>query len=300
MTELYLLSGFLGAGKTTLLQKLLREGFAGQKVALVENDFGAVSLDAKLLKSGGYTVQELRAGCICCTLNGNFVSALVSLLRRVQPDVVLIEPSGVAKLSDIETLCHDHRLEALAVLKQKITVVDAANCASYCENFGAFFEDQVRCADTLVFSHSDADTPQTENARRLARKLNPHAACFAGGWDTFSAQDILQPAPLAPAPRRPILVRRTPEASPFSTVTISFDHAIDLKRLAAQLAKLQDPALGTILRAKGVLQSEKGAVLLQFVCGKWSLAQTALEGNELCVIGKFSKEQTIRDLFAAV
>ena len=102
MTELYLISGFLGAGKTTLLQKLLREGFAGQKVALVENDFGAVSLDAKLLKSGGYTVQELRAGCICCTLNGNFVSALVSLLRRVQPDVVLIEPSGVAKLSDVE------------------------------------------------------------------------------------------------------------------------------------------------------------------------------------------------------
>lgn len=191
MTELYLISGFLGAGKTTLLQKLLREGFAGQKVALVENDFGAVSLDAKLLKSGGYTVQELRAGCICCTLNGNFVSALVSLLRRVQPDVVLIEPSGVAKLSDVEALCLDHRLAALAVLKQKITVVDAANCASYCENFGAFFEDQVRCADTLVFSHSDAGTPQSESARRLAQKLNPRAACFSGSWDTFSAQDIL-------------------------------------------------------------------------------------------------------------
>lgn len=302
MTELYLISGFLGAGKTTLLQKLLREGFSGQKVALVENDFGAVSLDAKLLKSGGYTVQELRSGCICCTLNGNFVSALVSLLRRAQPDVVLIEPSGVAKLSDVEALCRDHRLAALAVLKQKITVVDAANCASYCENFGAFFEDQVRCADTLVFSHSDAGTPQTEVARRLAQKLNPHAVCFAGGWDTFSAQDILQPAPPAPVstPRRPILVRRTPETSPFSTVTVSFDHAVDLKRLAAQLAKLQDPALGTILRAKGVLQSEKGAVLLQFVCGQWSLAQTALEGNELCVIGKFSKEQAIRDLFAAV
>ena len=139
MTELYLISGFLGAGKTTLLQKLLREGFAGQKVALVENDFGAVSLDAKLLKSGGYTVQELRAGCICCTLNGNFVSALVSLLRRAQPDVVLIEPSGVAKLSDVEALCRDHRLAALAVLKQKITVVDAANCASYCENLRSRF-----------------------------------------------------------------------------------------------------------------------------------------------------------------
>ena len=302
MTELILISGFLGAGKTTLLQKLLREGFTDKKVALVENDFGAVSLDAKLLRSGGYTVQELRAGCICCTLNGNFVSALVSLLRRVQPDVVLIEPSGVAKLSDVEALCRDHRLAALAEVKQKITVVDAANCASYRENFGVFFEDQVRCADTLVFSHSNERTPQTESALRLAQKLNPRAACFAGGWDTFSAQDIFQPAPQtpAPAPRRPVLVRRTPEASPFSTVTISFDHTVNLKQLAAQLAKLQDPALGAILRAKGVLQSEKGAVLLQFVCGQWSLAQTALEGNELCVIGKFSNEQAIRDLFVTV
>lgn len=178
MTELYLISGFLGAGKTTLLQKLLREGFAGQKVALVENDFDAVSLVAKLLKSGGYTVQELRAGCICCTLNGNFVSALVSLLRRVQPDVVLIEPSGVAKLSDVEALCRDQRLAALAVLKQKITVVDAANCASYCENFGAFFEDQVRCADTLVFSHSDAGTPQTESARPPCAEAEPPCRLF--------------------------------------------------------------------------------------------------------------------------
>ena len=300
MTELYLISGFLGAGKTTLLQKLLREGFAGQKVALVENDFGAVSLDAKLLKGSGYTVQEMRAGCICCTLNGNFVSALVSLLRRVQPDVVLIEPSGVAKLSDVERLCHDHRLAALAVLKQKITVVDAAHCASYCENFGAFFEDQVRCADTLVFSHSDADTSQTEAARRLAQKLNPCAMQFFGRWDALSTQEILRVDTTTQAPRRPILVRRAPEASPFSTVTISFDHAVSLKRLATQLAKLQDPALGTILRAKGILQSEKRTVLLQFVCGQWSLAQTALEGNELCVIGKFSDEQAIRDLFADV
>ena len=214
MTELYLISGFLGAGKNDTAAKAAARGLCRpKKWHWSKNDFGAVSLDAKLLKSGGYTVQELRAGCICCTLNGNFVSALVSLLRRVQPDVVLIEPSGVAKLSDVEALCRDQRLAALAVLKQKITVVDAANCASYCENFGAFFEDQVRCADTLVFSHSDAGTPQSESARRLAQKLNPRAACFSGSWDTFSAQDILQPAPPTPAstPRRPILVRRTPE-----------------------------------------------------------------------------------------
>ena len=248
-------------------------------------------------------MQELRAGCICCTLNGNFVSALVSLLRRVQPDVVLIEPSGVAKLSDVEALCRDQRLAALAVLKQKITVVDAANCASYCENFGAFFEDQVRCADTLVFSHSDAGTPQSESARRLAPEAEPPCRLFFRELGYVLGAGYLQPAPPTPAstPRRPILVRRTPETSPFSTVTVSFDHAVDLKRLAAQLAKLQDPALGTILRAKRrAAKRKKGAVLLQFVCGQWSLAQTALEGNELCVIGKFSKEQAIRDLFAAV
>ena len=300
MTELYLISGFLGAGKTTLLQKLLREGFAGRKVALVENDFGAVSLDAKLLKGSGYTVQEMRAGCICCTLNGNFVPALVSLLRRVQPEVVLIEPSGVAKLSDVERLCRDRRVAALAALKQKITVMDAAHCASYCENFGAFFEDQVRCADTLVFSHSDTDTPQAEAARRLAQKLNPRAVQFFGRWDALSTQEILRVAAPTQAPRRPTLVRRAPEPAPFSTITIAFDHAVNLKQLAARMAKLCDPALGTILRAKGVLQSEKGAVLLQFVCGQWSAEPTNLKGNELCVIGEFSHEQAIRNLFADV
>ena len=180
MTELYLISGFLGAGKTTLLQKLLREGFAGQKSGtgrkrLRRGQSGCKTAEKRRLHRAG----AARRVYLLYT-NGNFVSALVSLLRRVQPDVVLIEPSGVAKLSDVEALCRDHRLAALAVLKQKITVVDAANCASYCENFGAFFEDQVRCADTLVFSHSDAGTPQTEVAHRLAQKLNPHAVCFAG------------------------------------------------------------------------------------------------------------------------
>ena len=119
MTDMYLISGFLGAGKTTLIQKLLTEAFKSKKVALIENDFG----DAALLREGGYQVLALNAGCICCSLTGDFTAALASLLKTYRPDVVLIEPSGVGKLSDVERACRDRRFATSARITQKITAV---------------------------------------------------------------------------------------------------------------------------------------------------------------------------------
>ena len=142
MTDMYLISGFLGAGKTTLIQKLLTEAFKSKKVALIENDFGDFSVDAALLREGGYQVLALNAGCICCSLTGDFTAALASLLKTYRPDVVLIEPSGVGKLSDVERACRDRRFATSARITQKITVVDVKRCASYLENFGAFFEER--------------------------------------------------------------------------------------------------------------------------------------------------------------
>lgn len=138
MTDMYLISGFLGAGKTTLIQKLLTEAFKSKKVALIENDFGDFSVDAALLREGGYQVLALNAGCICCSLTGDFTAALASLLKTYRPDVVLIEPSGVGKLSDVERACRDRRFATSARITQKITVVDVKRCASYLENFGRF------------------------------------------------------------------------------------------------------------------------------------------------------------------
>lgn len=122
LTEIYIISGFLGAGKTTLIQKLLNEAFKNEKVALIENDFGEISVDAALLKEGSVNVTEINSGCICCSLAGDFVKALRKLLDRFQPDKIIIEPSGVGKLSDIVKACSDPCLQPLINVKAKITI----------------------------------------------------------------------------------------------------------------------------------------------------------------------------------
>ena len=191
MTDMYLISGFLGAGKTTLIQKLLTEAFKSKKVALIENDFGDFSVDAALLREGGYQVLALNAGCICCSLTGDFTAALASLLKTYRPDVVLIEPSGVGKLSDVERACRDRRFATSARITQKITVVDVKRCASYLENFGAFFEDQVRSAGTILLNRTELFPEAVTKAVELVEQLNPSAQVLAEPWKLLTAAEIL-------------------------------------------------------------------------------------------------------------
>jgi len=194
-TEIYIISGFLGAGKTTLIQKLLREAFAQEKVALIENDFGEISVDAALLKSSGVEIREISAGCICCSLSGDFVSALKDLLKRYQPDKIIIEPSGVGKLSDIVTACADPQIQSLAKVKSRITVADAKRCKMYLENFGEFFINQIENADVILLNRTGLSPNQAAPARRLVKKLNPHARLFSEPWEQIAAGEILAPHP---------------------------------------------------------------------------------------------------------
>ena len=189
--EIFIVSGFLGAGKTRLIQKLLRETFQNNKVVLIENDFGEISIDAALLKSGGIEVREINSGCICCSLAGNFLQALKEILDRFQPEKLLIEPSGVGKLSDVLTACNHTAIKPLAEIKRKITVVDVKRCKMYAENFGEFFEDQVKKADVVMLSRTDLFPDRTEDACRVIRSLNPGAALFSKPWDQIHAYEIL-------------------------------------------------------------------------------------------------------------
>lgn len=178
-TEIYVISGFLGAGKTTLIQKLPKEAFDKEKVVLIENDFGEISVDAALLKSGGIEVKEINAGCICCSLSGDFVKALRELLDRFRPDTIIIEPSGVGKLSDIAKACSDPRILPLADVKAKITVADVKRCRMYLENFGEFFEDQIRNADLILLSRTEAFPDRIDDAYRLIKSLNEHVTILS-------------------------------------------------------------------------------------------------------------------------
>ncbi|MDR2088946.1 MAG: GTP-binding protein [Clostridiales Family XIII bacterium] len=191
--EIYIVSGFLGAGKTTLIRKLLQEAFPDERIVVVENDFGEAGVDASLLRAEGAEVAELRAGCICCSLAGDLVKTLRGLIARHKPDKLIIEPSGVGKLSDVAAACADASLRALAEVRRKLTVVDAARCGTYLENFGEFFADQIEHADAVLLSRTEERPDRLEAARDLVRSLNARAALFAEPWEGLDAARLLSP-----------------------------------------------------------------------------------------------------------
>ena len=154
MTKVDIISGFLGAGKTTFIKKLIDQVYAGEKLVLIENEFGEIGIDGGFLKDAGIEITEMNSGCICCTLVGDFSEALQKVLKEYEPDRVLIEPSGVGKLSDIVKAIEAVKKNAEIEINGRITVVDGKKARLYLENFGEFFEDQVKHASTIVVSRT--------------------------------------------------------------------------------------------------------------------------------------------------
>lgn len=195
MIDIYIISGFLGAGKTTLIEKLLSEAFAGQNVTLIENDFGEASVDAALLAGSGFQVKELNSGCICCTLSGDFVKSILEIIKQYKPSVIIIEPSGVGKLSDVEKACLDPHIASAAQIQRKITVVDVKRCMTYYENFGDFFDDQVKHADTVLLSRTEEFPGSIPQAEALISDLNSQSLILSSPWSSLPSNVILKGSP---------------------------------------------------------------------------------------------------------
>ena len=188
MTKIDIFSGFLGAGKTTLIRKLIREAYKGEKLVLIENEFGEIAIDGGFLKDAGVEITEMNSGCICCTLVGDFTKALKKVMDDYAPDRILIEPSGVGKLSDVVRAVE--KVEGAAV-GSRITVVDAGKCKMYMRNFGEFYNDQVSHADVLVMSRTDtASEAKLLAAAELLRTLNDHAQLITTPWDKLDGAQI--------------------------------------------------------------------------------------------------------------
>ena len=188
MTKVNIISGFLGAGKTTLIKKLLDGAFEGEKVVLLENEYGEVGIDGGFMKDTGVQITELNSGCICCTLVGDFTRALGQVMEQFRPDRILIEPSGVGKLSDVAKAVE--RVEG-AHIGAKVTVVDAGKCKMYMRNFGEFFNDQVASADLIVLSRTDtASEEKVRAAAELLKGLNPDAGLITTPWDKLEGRMI--------------------------------------------------------------------------------------------------------------
>ena len=191
MTKIDVFSGFLGAGKTTLIKKLLKEGYDGEKLVLIENEFGEIGIDGGFMKDAGIEVTEMNQGCICCSLVGDFGKALQKVLDEYSPDRIIIEPSGVGKLSDVIKAVMDVKSDKI-VLNSYTTVCDASKIKMYMKNFGEFYKNQVETAKTIVLSRTQKlSEEKLAEAVAMIKELNDHATIVTTSWDEISGKQIL-------------------------------------------------------------------------------------------------------------
>lgn len=192
MTKIDIFSGFLGAGKTTLIKKLIAEAYTGEKIVLIENEFGEIAIDGGFLKDSGVQINEMNSGCICCSLVGDFADALQKVLTQFHPDRILIEPSGVGKLSDVIRAVQGVQSDEL-VLNGFTTVVDANKCKMYMKNFGEFFNNQVENASAIILSRTEGIRPEKLDAAvALLREKNPTATIVTTPWTELDGKQILE------------------------------------------------------------------------------------------------------------
>ena len=193
MTKIDIISGFLGAGKTTLIQKLLKEAFKEEQVVLIENEFGEIGIDGGFLKEAGIQIREMNSGCICCSLVGDFGASLKEVISQYHPDRILIEPSGVGKLSDVIKAVQGVQKETDLILNSYTTVVDAKKCKMYMRNFGEFFNNQVEYAGAIILSRTDLiDEKKAEQCMEMLRKVNERAAIITTPIEKLDGKKILE------------------------------------------------------------------------------------------------------------
>ena len=192
MTKVDIFSGFLGAGKTTLIKKLIKEAYKGEMIVVIENEFGKIGIDGGFLKEAGIKITEMNSGCICCSLVGDFGKALAQVKAEYSPDRIVIEPSGVGKLSDVIRAVRDAGIDGLE-LNAFTTVIDASKCAMYMKNFAEFYSNQIEFASSIVFSHTDGiRQDKLDDAVEIVRGLNKTASLITTSWDKLDGRAILE------------------------------------------------------------------------------------------------------------
>ena len=193
MTKIDIISGFLGAGKTTFIKRLIGEAISGEKVVLIENEFGEIGIDGGFLKDAGIEIREMNSGCICCSLVGDFGKSLSEVLTKYAPDRVIIEPSGVGKLSDVMKAVRDVASEIEVELNSAVTVADAGKVRMYMKNFGEFFNNQIENAGTIVLSRTDiADPKKVQKAVEMIREKNQRAVIVTTPISQLSGSQLLE------------------------------------------------------------------------------------------------------------
>ena len=335
MTKIDVYSGFLGAGKTTLIKKLIKEAYAGEKVVLIENEFGEIGVDGGFLKDSGVNITEMNSGCICCSLVGDFAKALKQVEEQYAPDRIIIEPSGVGKLSDVIRAVERANVEN-SVLNAFCAVVDANKCKMYMKNFGEFFIDQVKNASCVVLSHTTGMSEEKLHACIEALKaVNPDANYVTAEWDKLDGKTIL-----AAMEKKDSLVAELKKLAEeyehehehhhhdddddddccchdhehehehhhhhhadevFTSWGLETAHKFTEEELKNALLALQnEEKYGTVLRAKGIVDGGEHWWHFDYVPGEPDVRTGAAGATgRLCVIGCKLNEDALKELFKA-
>ena len=335
MTKIDIFSGFLGAGKTTLIKKLIKEAFAGQQVVLIENEFGEIGIDGGFLKESGIQINELNAGCICCSLVGDFRTALQQVVEQYHPDRIVIEPSGVGKLSDV-TRAVEGVAEHLDVqLNSFVTVADVNKVKMYMKNFGEFYDDQISHASCILLSRTQtASEEKIAAAVALLREKNPTATIVTTAWDELTGEQILK-AMSTKDDFKAELIAMAAKANEehahedeeeehhhhhdhdghcccghhhhhdhdadevFTSWGVETARKFTKAEVERALTELDTGNYGMILRSKGIVNGgADGWLEFDYVPGEWEVrARGADVGGKLVVIGSKLNEKAIAELF---
>ena len=338
MTKIDIVSGLLGAGKTTLIKKLLKEALQGEQVVLIENEFGEIGIDGGFLKEAGVEITEMNSGCICCSLVGDFASALKQVLDQYHPDRILIEPSGVGKLSDVMRAVEGATGEAGVHLNSAVAVVDAKKCKTYLKNFGEFFENQIEHAGTIILSRTGEMSEEKINqCIGLIRQHNEKAAIITTPWDELDGKKIMEAIEGAKDLEAELLKAVMEEHEHehhhdhdheehehhhdhdghcccghdhghghhhadevFTSWGMETPDKYTKEELQNMLDALEDKEkYGFILRAKGMLPSQNGFIHFDYVPGESEIRDGSAEyTGKICVIGSELKEDALKELFS--
>ena len=332
MIKVDIFSGFLGAGKTTLIKKLIEEAYKGEKLVLIENEFGEIGIDGGFLKDAGVEINEMNSGCICCSLVGDFGKALEQVIDTYQPERILIEPSGVGKLSDIISAVENLELDNVQ-LNGFTTVVDAKKAKIYMKNFGEFFNNQVEHASSIILSHTAGmDDAKLARAVELLREHNAHATIIATDWDKLTGGQILDAMENKDTIEEALHLLEEEHHhhhhehhehdhgeectcgcgcghdhhghhhadEVFDSIGMETTKKYTIEKIQKALDVLDDDeTYGMILRAKGIVEAEDGSwIHFDYVPGEPDV-RTGAAGiiGRLCVIGAGVNQEEIHKLF---
>ncbi|WP_294354894.1 GTP-binding protein [uncultured Clostridium sp.] len=309
ITKIDIISGFLGAGKTTLIKKLIESDLKKERLAIIENEFGEVSIDGDLLKGTNIDMKEISSGCICCSLVGDFKEAIKEIVKKYSPDRILIEPSGVAKLSDIIKSCKE--IESIKI-DNIYTVIDVSNYNSYLNNFGEFYKDQIKKAEIIIASRRDNNEKDIEEIVKSIKKLNKECNIITAPLDEFEGNDILNISKKEISNKvefnRGIsyqkvgIVHKNNKASNvFNSWGIETKKFVSKSKLKSIfIEKISGDDYGNILRGKGIVQLDEGRwVEFHYTPGSFQMNAIASQKvGKIAIIGESINTKKLDKLFA--